>query len=146
MQYPLSNLRGHDGKLLDDDDDKLISDALIEPDDAFVVELKEDGDWLVDATEQLQPNTPQLFDSVDIPPPLFGPHNDYFANKFPNTKSTQMVLASTATTSGYPLRSSPFASSATRKGPAQQAGTIGLGNLSVYPILLFRIIINFMFS
>jgi hypothetical protein len=101
------------------------SESLIDAEDAFVVEFKQDAQWVI-KDEDIEPPP------AGTPPPLFGDSDDFFANLLnPTSKAKAPAVNSPAGTSSSFKSAAvmPFGSGATRSKPAPEPGTLGLGNM-----------------
>ena len=123
--YPLVNLAGRAQVL--HDSDKSVSEALIDTEDAFVVEFFQDGKWPsgVECPEPTRARTPPLFNGKD----------HFFAtNDLNGSTPKALVNGSTAKLAGpsTPLKSAVstlFGPLATHSKTSQEPGTLGLGNM-----------------
>ncbi|EGN96654.1 hypothetical protein SERLA73DRAFT_111301 [Serpula lacrymans var. lacrymans S7.3] len=122
LQYPAAKL-AQDGAVLLDDNDQSLEDACIEPDDPFVIEFQENGNWIVDASRIPKSNASSSLASPNgVPPPLFSSDDDFFSrlgNKLPSAQASQST----------PTLSAPFQSLKSSKKAVQDPGTLGLGNM-----------------
>lgn len=126
--YPSSRLVEDKAEILNPSDQTL-EEALIEPEDAFVVEFYRDGAWIVDAE-----NLPGTV--LGPPPPLFGSGSSFF-DKMSSIKKTDGVSGSgslkftssqgSKATIGYGKSFGSGGSGSSQK--IQEPGTLGLGNM-----------------
>lgn len=142
-QLPASKLAAHAAELLEIND-KTIEDALIEFDDPFVVEFQQDGKWLADQTPTVPPPT-----APSVPLPLFSSENDFFSRlgKASATTSVSQVQprqvpspapSAASSAKAHDSQLAPFKSFGFSKNRAsQEPGTLGLGNMYAYSIVLF---------
>ncbi|KAH7914594.1 hypothetical protein BJ138DRAFT_346574 [Hygrophoropsis aurantiaca] len=138
-QYPVSKLISGGGELLEESE-KNLEDSLIEPDDPFVVEFQQNGEWVVDASKVPRTSSTNV---TSAPPPLFSPENDFFkrlGNELTTIQSSQSAQHapspsfknSSSKISENPITppSKPFGGFL--KGSTksiQRPGTLGLGNM-----------------
>jgi hypothetical protein len=126
--YPCAKLIEDRARLLEESEDS-VEKELIQTGDAFAVEFQdEDGNWLVDA-DRLGSGAIVIANDPCIPPPLFGPANDFFLSMQSSTSSsargTSALNKTSAVTKSW-TSSAPVASSSKRN---QEPGTLGLGNM-----------------
>jgi ubiquitin carboxyl-terminal hydrolase 4/11 len=126
-RYPRAKLIEDNAKLLEESDEP-VSKEIIQTGDIFAVEFQdEDGNWLVDA-DSIGQGAIVLRDPY-VPPPLFGPGNDFFLTMQSSTSSSSpgasAIDKKTTPTKNW-KSSTPTASSSKRN---QDPGTLGLGNM-----------------
>lgn len=123
-KYPSIRLREEGSEILTPSD-TTIEDAMIEPDDAFVVELFENGSFIITDPDKLKGNSTPTTTS-DVPAPLFSDENDFF-KKISNKSTTSTRPESSSTKPN----NSPFSfgTSTTRVQHVQDPGILGLGNM-----------------
>jgi ubiquitin carboxyl-terminal hydrolase 4/11 len=133
MLYPSGRLHFDAPEILTPSDQTL-EDAMIEPEDAFVVEFLENGSFIVDP-EKLPSKSSSSTTTIqpEVPPPLFSSGDDFFSQMGKKQSSW-----STASSSKYAFPSKPnhgfykssgSGSMTTRSLPIQDLGTLGLGNM-----------------
>ncbi|TFY74055.1 hypothetical protein EWM64_g9957, partial [Hericium alpestre] len=132
--YPLGKLIQQTAEILEPSD-KTLADAMIESDDAFVVEFAKEGVWIVDEAKRAV-ITGKLVE--DVPPPLFSQESDFFS-KLGKSSSSSTAIDSTSVSANGVLSSDVPASSAllkpalplstTARKPTNEPGTLGLGNM-----------------
>ncbi|KII87454.1 hypothetical protein PLICRDRAFT_699818 [Plicaturopsis crispa FD-325 SS-3] len=118
-EYPTSKLRKPHAELLEGT--QTVQEALIEPGDAFVVEVQVNDAWLVDATTLAQ----QALE----PPPLFNANENFFDRYSASSATTSSVVAAPKQPST--ILKPPFSSAMTTRSKTsnREPGTLGLGNL-----------------
>ena len=138
-QFPAPKLAAYGAELLEIND-KTIEEALIEFDDAFVVEFQQDGKWIAD-----RPSTLPTAITPSVPPPLFG-GEDFFTRIGKSSATTTVTqpqprqvpspassVASSAKAQDSQL--APFKSFGFSKNRApQDPGILGLGNMYAVPL------------
>ncbi|KAH7927348.1 cysteine proteinase [Leucogyrophana mollusca] len=117
-QYPASKLISSGGELLEESD-KTLEESLIEPDDPFVVEFQENGEWVVDASKVIRSNSTNV---TGVPPPLFSSENDFFSRLGHN-------LTSLPNSQVTPTSFKSYGFSKASSKAVQEPGTLGLGNM-----------------
>jgi len=131
--YPSGALNLSEARVIEPGD-KLIGDV-ISASDAFIVEFKENGRWIVSTTGKN--NTNEAGTTEDRAPlPLFSQDTDFFGRMGGSSSSTSRGRT-TLTTNGLTSPSSASSTSslnkattlATRPRPSIRPGTLGLGNL-----------------
>lgn len=113
IEFPLKHLKpGEGAELLEDDEGLKVEDTFIETGDAFVVEFKDNDEWLV-AVDGEEPKTE----------PIFGPGN------FFDSLSTGRSLSYGAGPSSFKSSGISLGPSSTRRILNHTPGTMGLTNL-----------------
>ena len=120
--YPSARLSEDKPQLLEPSD-VVIEDALIEPDDMFVVEFSENGKFIIDPDILLK----HSFTNDNVPPPLFSDENDFF--KKIGSSSSKAVVSTTKSNMNTLFKPGGFGSAVTRAHKPQPPGTLGLGNM-----------------
>lgn len=131
--YPSSRLH-MDGPEILTPSDQTLEEAMIEPEDAFVVEFVENGTFIIIDPDKLpaKPNSMTIAVPPEVPPPLFSSGDDFFSqiSKRGNnwSSSSSSKYASSSKSAGF-YKSSGFGSTYTRNQTIQDPGTLGLGNM-----------------
>lgn len=121
--YPSARLSEDKPQLLQPSDD-IIEDALIQPDDVFVVEFLENGNFIIDPDKLSK----YPFTNDNVPPPLFSDENDFF-KKMGSSSSSKAVVSATKTNMSALFKPGGFGSAVTHSHKSQQPGILGLGNM-----------------
>jgi len=135
-QFPTSKLASSGAELVEETD-KTVEENMIQPDDPFVVEFQENGSWIVDASQIVPPPPPSIHaPPPGVPPPLFGPGSDFFANLNNNRTSFSSIqspspLQHSSSSKANESSVVPFKSGFSKTGrkTVQEPGTLGLGNM-----------------
>lgn len=81
-RLPVSRLLKEGGRLLPYDErlttTKTVDECVFRPDDGLVVEVHEDGAWLVDKSEMARPRGSQV-EAYESPAPVFSSGSDFFS-------------------------------------------------------------------
>ena len=141
LHYPSSKLM-QDGAALLKASDETLEEALIEPDDSFVVELQQNGKWIVDASEV---PLAAISGSIQngIPQPLFHSGSDFFSRledklalqptlkpePSPSTSKKSLKPPQLKVGIARPSLATSFQHPKSNNKATQQPGTIGLGNM-----------------
>ncbi|EEB97627.1 hypothetical protein MPER_03019, partial [Moniliophthora perniciosa FA553] len=121
-KYPISRL-DTDSKNLVLGSDKTIEEALLETDDAFAVEFK-DEDWIVD-----------LVGEPPAPKPLFSSGDGFFNRMTPKPFSSTTTKSYDTSITTFGSKSTPTTSTTKMNGSLSKSlepGTLGLGNMFVF--------------
>lgn len=129
--YPSSRLSQDDPKILYPSDQTL-EEAVIESDDAFVVEFQENGFFIADPREKSSKST-----LSSVPPPLFSSDTDFFSQKFGSSSSSTSTSSKFTSSSAVNTKAIPGlfkantygSSTTTRNQTVHEPGTLGLGNM-----------------
>lgn len=132
--YPSGRLHQDSPEVLTPSDQTL-EEAMIEPDDAFVVDLLRKGSFIVDPDKLAgkSGSSSVTVTETQAPLPLFNSGNDFFSkmSKKPDVLvSSSKYASSSKSTEGY-FKSAGFGSTITRSQTVtvQEPGTLGLGNM-----------------
>ncbi|KZT18330.1 cysteine proteinase [Neolentinus lepideus HHB14362 ss-1] len=114
--------------------EETIETSTINSGDAFVVEVQEDGKWLVGPHVAVGSgaNTQSTTNSSTKPPPLFTEDNAFFGRSKPTSEASNAVSKAASDTSTFSIKpSSSLIStpSISRLKSSQEPGTLGLGNM-----------------
>jgi ubiquitin carboxyl-terminal hydrolase 4/11 len=130
--YPSGRLH-LDGPEILSPGDQTLEEAMIEPDDTFVVEFIENGSFIIDP-EKLRGKLSASSTAMqpEAPRPLFSPGDDFFSqmgkkNNWSASSSSKYASSSKSTQGFY--KSTAFSSMNTRSQLIQEPGTLGLGNM-----------------
>lgn len=129
--YPTGRLH-LDGPEILKPSDQTLEDAMIEPEDAFVVEFKDDhGLFLIDLEKFPGKSISSSGTELEGPPPIFSSENDFFARMTQKSGAPagSSKLASSSKSTPYTYKPSGFSSTATRNQTVTEPGTLGLGNM-----------------
>ncbi|EIN05985.1 cysteine proteinase [Punctularia strigosozonata HHB-11173 SS5] len=115
---------------------KSLDEALVQSDDLFILELQENGRWLVDEAlvPTIEPGTAETETvALEQPAPLFKPEEDFFTRVAKQAVNkilgdvTQRTNSSAA--ENVPSKAVVATNTSTRATKLKPPGTIGLGNL-----------------
>jgi len=131
--YPSGRLHC-DGPEILTPSDQTLEDAMIEPEDAFVVEFWENGSFIIDPEKlPAKSGSSTMVMLPEVPPPLFSSGDDFFSrmsNKQNSwTASSSSKYASSSKSNQGFYKSSGFGSTNIRNQTIQEPGTLGLGNM-----------------
>ncbi|KAH9852032.1 cysteine proteinase [Lenzites betulinus] len=124
------------GAILFEDDEKTVGDELVDSSEVFVVELLDDGKWLVDASEVSPPSNGAPAPSTPPPPPppptqpnyVFSPGSDFFSQMQQKLPPVASTTAATIFKPG-PIVPANKGGPSPRLKPQHEPGTLGLGNM-----------------
>ncbi|KAI0065534.1 cysteine proteinase [Artomyces pyxidatus] len=108
--------------------EKTLADALIESEDAFVVEFMKDGRWIMEVppAKALNGNGPDFGLPNNVPPPLFSQDTDFFGRMSGSTSTASAGPSSNISSSS---KQSVTITVPFNKKPSIDPGTLGLGNM-----------------
>lgn len=132
--YPSGRLH-YDGPEVLTPSDQTLEDAIIEPEDTFVVEFIGNGSPAIDPAKLPGKSSASVTSMPpEVPPPLFSAGEDFFSlkerrqNNHWSSSSSSKYASSSKSNQGF-YKSTGFGSMNTRSQTVQEPGTLGLGNM-----------------